>query len=1178
MRLLERQPTALPGSEVAQNFRLRLRAEGRVVDLPRGKTTIGSSARCNLRLQQPGVQPLHCLIVQEAEGLSVRRWGGDTLLNGEPFDESELAPGDCLRIASVEVEVVAPTAAPPTINPRTTPTIASATDDNLGGQLRVSRDLARTRSQKLLTALRRERAAHDLGLDQQLSDLQQQIEQIAAERSSVTAEHQQTLAELAEARRQAVEYQSLVAARQELSSQNERLGGEVRDLVDRVERLTRELGEVAAARQTLADEKAALAEEHKRLLDENSHLRDQEARQSQQVTTLCGERDQLREQNERLRADMQALGGEKATLADERASLCGERDQLRGQIEQLRADMQGVAAEKAALADERAALTRERDELRQQNEALRADAQTLASEKTTIAAERATLCGERDELRGQIEGLRSDLQAVATEKAALADERATLCGERDALRAEIERLRGDMHVLAAAKIAQQQEQAQLCGERDGYRRQYDRLHEDFDTLAAEKAALAEERAALCSERDRLRHENEQLQAGIAQLDEEILAVTTAKSAFEEERDRLRDENQRFADIERQMRSAVADRENMSGELYRALLQAAEMQKEVDQFDALAAAHQSLNEQHAELTDQLARLQEQTDRFDEERAAAASAQRTLAEETAAASEKRQRLADENAELLASLTEARQQLEAAARQRAEAETRLQQSNETWRQRLEEAQRSHAALAEKVARWERELAGKQQTEDAAIADAERQVADQVQRLADAAESVQQLEQQLAAAHEARRTLENERNEWQHYYSEATRQQQEQAKRIAELEAQLAAMAVAAPPENATSAATAANWGVESPSAGGHLDAETTPFPKQNADLPGDAAAQYAEPTPTESDWSAVPAESPHSDVSGAEDEAESFAAPDTAEATTGGAGLRSQTQETEHVQGPAPADEADASQRPVAKRESTSYIERYAHLFTDENPANEQTAAPAPAPPLGGGIEKSRRMNVVSRSTAATPSASAGDEESIEQYMSKLLQRVRGQSAGSPTTHAQHTAAVPNGPLSYQPMLPGDPTAGTADEPNPSTASKFTWASFDAARSKSLTPAPKTDLEALRALANESARRAISRHSLRKHRRNALTKVIVSTLAGVTSLWLILESPDWRTLQSITACVALLVAAYWAGQTYRALLDALREKPADELEEDVNESVAGFQSPLPIDVDKPASVSDE
>ena len=117
------------------------------------------------------------------------------------------------------------------------------------------------------------------------------------------------------------------------------------------------------------------------------------------------------------------------------------------------------------------------------------------------------------------------------------------------------------------------------------------------------------------------------------------------------------------------------------------------------------------------------------------------------------------------------------------------------------------------------------------------------------------------------------------------------------------------------------------------------------------------------------------------------------------------------------------------------------------------------------------------------------------------------------------------------------------------------------------KAAMPAPTTNLGELRKLANETARLAISRHELRKLRRNAVTKVIVSTLAGVTSLWLMLDSPDWLNVQFITACVALVVAAYWAGETFRTLLNSMRINTVEGPEEP-----AAVASPaLPIDVER-------
>src|SRR5688572_32829188 len=97
-----------PTTEGASGMRLRVRgANGAELFavLRMGKTTIGSSPRCDVRIQQAGVRPVHLLIVRERDSLSVRSWASDSLLNGAPFQEAPLKPGDCLAFASVELEV-----------------------------------------------------------------------------------------------------------------------------------------------------------------------------------------------------------------------------------------------------------------------------------------------------------------------------------------------------------------------------------------------------------------------------------------------------------------------------------------------------------------------------------------------------------------------------------------------------------------------------------------------------------------------------------------------------------------------------------------------------------------------------------------------------------------------------------------------------------------------------------------------------------------------------------------------------------------------------------------------------------------------------------------------------------------------------------------------------------------
>src|SRR5215471_1537614 len=79
---------------------------GQTVRLRSAKITVGSSARCSLRLRGKGIAPLHCIILHGRERTIVRRWSPDTRLNEQSFEDAELQLGDRLAIGPVELEVV----------------------------------------------------------------------------------------------------------------------------------------------------------------------------------------------------------------------------------------------------------------------------------------------------------------------------------------------------------------------------------------------------------------------------------------------------------------------------------------------------------------------------------------------------------------------------------------------------------------------------------------------------------------------------------------------------------------------------------------------------------------------------------------------------------------------------------------------------------------------------------------------------------------------------------------------------------------------------------------------------------------------------------------------------------------------------------------------------------------
>jgi hypothetical protein len=228
------------------------------------------------------------------------------------------------------------------------------------------------------------------------------------------------------------------------------------------------------------------------------------------------------------------------------------------------------------------------------------------------------------------------------------------------------------------------------------------------------------------------------------------------------------------------------------------------------------------------------------------------------------------------------------------------------------------------------------------------------------------------------------------------------------------------------------------------------------------------------------------------------------------------------------------------------STSYIDRYAHLFDNDEATGESPAASARTEASSPPHEES-----------APASPDHEHEKSMEEYMAKLMERLRGSSAvdiARPTVPVDDEA---DNPL-------GEELTDVDEETN---------APLDAAEMKAmprtLAAERGTDMEALRALANQSARHAIGVHAAGKMRRNARTRFIVALLAGVTGLFFALRAPGLESVESLTAAVAILASLYWSQQMFHALVSAVRVGAFDEPEDDDFAAVDGGGVSLPIDV---------
>ncbi len=231
-----------------------------------------------------------------------------------------------------------------------------------------------------------------------------------------------------------------------------------------------------------------------------------------------------------------------------------------------------------------------------------------------------------------------------------------------------------------------------------------------------------------------------------------------------------------------------------------------------------------------------------------------------------------------------------------------------------------------------------------------------------------------------------------------------------------------------------------------------------------------------------------------------------------------------------------EAPDTTKTAKKLERTSFIERYSHLFNDDEPAHGEQAVPIISRGQVAEPDNPRESGPLRSGTSESPVRN-DDDESIEQYMAKLLQRVRGDAAkrnatvaqllesSEPTSKTVSEAAVPESNATKEPASKNSANDGgvVASETHP-------LQNDEPLQRKVATQMPTSDLGALRALANETARRAIGRHDVRKYRRDAVKKLMIATLTGMASGWLMFTSHDWQSLQFVTGGVFLLVAAFW------------------------------------------------
>ncbi|TWT42854.1 FHA domain-containing protein [Botrimarina hoheduenensis] len=191
--------------------------------------------------------------------------------------------------------------------------------------------------------------------------------------------------------------------------------------------------------------------------------------------------------------------------------------------------------------------------------------------------------------------------------------------------------------------------------------------------------------------------------------------------------------------------------------------------------------------------------------------------------------------------------------------------------------------------------------------------------------------------------------------------------------------------------------------------------------------------------------------------------------------------------------------------------SFYEKYSHLLPADDSASPEVAAPVAAP---------ARIAPPSEPTPVNASANSADDESVEDYMQRMMQRLRGSDDA--------------------PVAKPKPTFSTSQQAEEETVAPATpkedikpIANLEELRG-GLAPEHATDMGALRQLANQSARQAIDVAKTNKNKENATVRLMIATVCLGGGAMACLAAPDALDLLSLTGYSAILAGAFFGYRT--------------------------------------------
>ncbi len=1072
-----------PKGELSLRIRGSSRA-GQIVSLASGKCTVGSAPGCTLRLRAHGVRPLHCLILRGEHGMVARSWSVDTRLNGRMFEDARLTPGDRLSFGPIEVEVVGQDGSSGDRG-RTVPS------PKFEAPSRGKRPTpqSRQRAKRLIAEIRklRKRLSQLLAISSrstQVDDsLRAQLAALEAERASQAAAHSQWVADrsdnLVDCDRREAE---LAALAQELESQRRELQTAELQFAQQ----QKATAEKATSRQ------AAHAADELSLRQELDRFQIAEADLAQREAVLVVSRAELDADRQRLDSENQLvlaqLEQRETQLAERETELASRLVEIEKQRQADEAQRRRALRQLEGRQSELDQLARELDDRGQAAERLD---NLLNERRDELSRAQQQLEHDRREftfVQDEIDRRRQEIQQLEKQLDGKSGEHQLGQSDLLASRAELDQARADQRS-AAKKLAARQAE-------------FDARLKEFD---ARQISLDDRQAVL--------------EATQAELDQQRLELEIRETECRELTERLDLERAEVAEAQASLAAAREQFESVQqagdGDLSEREAALLSRIAAFDQTEQSARHTQTTNKAiQAALDEQRAELDAARSLFEQEREAARLAweqqSSELAERASQLDEQSQRAAKDQAAWQYQRDESQVAWQQQAAQLADRQATLEAAEQQIAQEREVLAAAQAELANHTANSSDGAAHVLASEQVELESRTAEIDNRAAELADRATELDQ----------ARASLEAEQRAWTQSRSAAEEQQAEQLERLSETAIEIAAQQENLRAERQAWEAERETWEAERQSFASRSEELRDALRRERAQLVADQEKLLEEHAAFTAEREAFlsQASSPPAGFSSHAVEAEPGSYNPNRYA-----GAEDHAAEMRHDDGS--GEQSTESDEDVFARLRTLTLLK-------ESTAEAEPPKPQEPPPRLQPVQEPQRRT---GRTAPAAQPGADEEESIEAYMARLLNRMRG---GPDEPAAARPAPAPVVETPVEEPLESD------EEPTDVTPIEYV------APEAPLTIVPRgataaaCDMAAMRALANMSVHSALSAHRKNHRRRKAKGKWLLTAMAVALSAVVTYRAFDGTTLDWYAAAIGWIVSVFCVATAATASGQLLRD----------------------------------